>query len=507
VICRVCALAVLAVVLSGAGESWAAERPGSVDRVIAQVPYDNDIQGLAVTPDGRVLVGGSFRTFTTPEGWLKAYLPDGTSDTSFGAGGTVGFGSGRGIAALAVQPDGRILVGLTGYPTALRRLHPDGSPDTSFGAGGTLDLDFGARDVYALTLALQADGRLVVAAAPFDSGDGPHAVHVRRYLANGSPDPSFGSGGETVVAMLAGGLVATAALQSDGRIVLVAPGGDSPLRVARLSADGRLDSGFGSGGAAPIELGRRRWVRQVLPAYGWDWQPLVLPDGRIRIPVTFKMRELVSSLGLVGLTANGHPDLRFGRRGLALGPRLDVPEGGEWPRIAVADRHGGIIVVGSTAHDDLLGGEDATIVRRFLRSGQLDRSFGRRGLMRGTLQGGSPFEQELTVLDEDTVVLAEEVLFARYQSYDGGVVSTIHAGYDRDDPSIALTPGCRSLSVRITDLSGIDEVVVRADGRVIRRAHRKRFRTRLPEGARRVSVRATDLAGNSSTRRARLPRC
>ena len=504
---RVCALAVLAVVLSGAGESWAAERPGSVDRVIAQVPYGNDIQGLAVAPGGRVLVGGSVRSFTTPEGWLKAYLPDGTSDTSFGDGGTFGFGSGRAIAAIAVQPDGRILVGLTGYPAALRRLHPDGSPDTSFGAGGTLDLDFGGRDVYALTLALQADGRIVLAAVPFDRDDGPHDVHVRRYLADGSPDPSFGSAGETVVAMLANSLYATAALQSDGRIVLLAPAGDSPLRVARLSADGRVDSSFGSGGSAPIELGRRRWLRQVLPPYGWVWHPLVLPDGRIRIPVTFKVRELVSSLGLVGLTANGHPDLRFGRRGLALGPRLDVPEGGEWPRVAVADSHGGILVTGSTAHDDLLGGEDATIVRRFLRSGQLDRSFGRRGLMRGTLQGGSPFEQELAVLDEDTLLLAEEVLFARYQTYSGGVVSAVHAGYDRGDPSIALTPGCRSLTVRITDLSGIDEAVVRADGRVIRRAHRKRFRTRLPDDARRVSVRAVDLAGNASTRKRRLPRC
>jgi hypothetical protein len=293
------------------------------------------------------------------------------------------------------------------------------------------------------------------------------------------------------------------ALQPDGQIVLVAV----PLRIARLTADGSLDASFGRGGVAPFELGRRRWRPDVYPANG-AWRPLILPDGRIRIPITFGLRAGVSRVGLVGLKATGHADLSFGRRGLALGPRPPLAHVSEWVQAAVRDPHGGILVAGGTGSTDDLAGDDATIVRRFRRDGSLDLSFGRRGLVRDTLLGSGAFlEQQLAMPDADTVVLAEQSITYKYSTWNGGAVSTLHAGYDRGDPKISLTASCRSLAVSISDLSGMDEVLVRSGRRVIRRTSRKQFRVRLPRDARRISVRATDLAENSSTRRARLPRC
>ena len=85
----------------------------------------------------------------------------------------------------------------------------------------------------------------------------------------------------------------------------------------------------------------------------------------------------------------------------------------------------------------------------------------------------------------------------RYQSWHGGTIHTLHAGYDRGDPKISLTAGCRSLAVSISDLSGMDEV----------RTALRSFRVRTRRGGSRVSVRATDLAENSSIGRVRLPRC
>jgi hypothetical protein len=217
----------------------------------------------------------------------------------------------------------------------------------------------------------------------------------------------------------------------------------------------------------------------------------------------------VSRIGLVGLTANGHVDRRFGQAGLALAPRQPFAVGGEWPRTAVPDGHGSILVAGSIAQGDDLSGDDSSIVRRFRADGTVDRSFGRRGLVRDTFGvGGENFEQELAMLDGDTAVLAEEMVIYKYQSWQGGVVHTIAAGYDRAGPRISVRRrGCRAINVRITDTSALDRVVVRADGHVIRRTTRKRFRARLPRGTQRVSVRATDLAGNLGARGVRLPRC
>jgi uncharacterized delta-60 repeat protein len=497
---------VAAVTLHAAGGSWGAERPGTLETEIAGIGYGTDVQALGVWPDHRIVVAGTSFLGGPHDSFVSAYLPGGGPDAGFGDGGVVRLDPDNGeVGALAVEPDGQIL--LTRDGGTLHRLNSDGSPDTSFGVGGTVSLGGGAGQSYVLTsLALQRDGRIVVAAGPavFEP---PQPVQLTRYLPDGSPDPGFGTNGRVSLTMTDPAIYPSVAVQPDGRIVLAINAGQAGMRIARLTAAGSLDPTFGHGGVAPLELGRRRWLEDVQAALGLDWQPLILRDGRIRIPIAFGPRDRVSRLGLVGLTAEGHVDRRFGREGLALAPRQDFPEGGEWPRVAVRDAHGSILVAGSIANGDDLEGEDSTIIRRFRRNGSLDRSFGRRGLARGALGPGSSFEQQLAMLDGDTVVLAEEEVIYKYQSRLGNTVHTLTAGYDRDDPSISLVAGCRSLRIRISDLSGLDRVVVRADGRVIRRTSRKRLRARLPAGTGRVSVRATDLAGNSSIRRVRLPRC
>jgi uncharacterized delta-60 repeat protein len=496
----------LAAFLLAAGISAGAERPGTVARQIALIDANNDVGALGVMPDRRVVVAGTTRIFSDNGGWVRAYLPDGGPDNEFGEGGTVRFEPDyREVAAMLVQPDGRILVARTGNPGQLHRLHANGSPDASFGTGGTVDLDFGGRYIYFVTLAIQADGRFVVVANPIDGTTSPQPRLVRRYLPDGSLDPSFGTNGEVTVWMPDAGVLAAVAVQPDERLVLLLGSGSGAPRIARLLADGRLDPGFGRGGLAPIELGRRRWADDVHVAS----DPLVLPDGRIRIPVSFGGRRRIARVGIVGLTSDGRVDRRFGREGLALGPRQPFAEGGEFAQEAVLDSSGSILVAGTIAHGDDLSGDDSAIVRRFLRNGALDRSFGRRGLVRGTRDaGGQTIQLELAMLDGDTFVLAEQETIPKYQSFNFAVLHSFHAGYDRDDPQIAiLQRRCRSLRVSITDLSGMERVVVRAAGRVIRRTSRKQFRARFPEGARWAFVRAIDLAGNSSGKFARLPRC
>jgi hypothetical protein len=213
-------------------------------------------------------------------------------------------------------------------------------------------------------------------------------------------------------------------------------------------------------------------------------------------------------MAVVGLTVNGHPDRDFGRNGVAVAPQPELP-GGESAEVLLRDRSGGLLEAGSLFSGADFTGDEASVIRRFRRDGTPDRSFGPRGFARGAVPGGgySTIEQRLAFLDGDTLVAAEHNYDFKYGSWGPAAVRTLNAGYDRDAPSWSIETSCRYLRVSITDVSGLERVVVRADGRVIRRTTRKRFRARVPEGTRRMSLRATDLAGNRSRARTRVPRC
>lgn len=187
----------------------------------------------------------------------------GRVDTSFGAGGRVvtPVGTGEDFAnAVAVQADGKVLVAgavatTAGTQFALVRYDRDGTPDAGFGNAGKVLGAVGTRgNDVAAAIALQADGKILVAGSS-DQGATGQDFALLRYHADGTLDADFGNGGKVVLDF--GGETDRAwalVVQPDGRIVV---GGESnqgsstsgvDFALARLHADGRLDAGFGSGG-------------------------------------------------------------------------------------------------------------------------------------------------------------------------------------------------------------------------------------------------------------------
>ena len=169
----------------------------------------------------------------------------GDLDATFGQNGSVtidlpaGSISGR---ALALQADGRIVVAggthWSGSGFVVVRLNGDGSPDTTFGDGGYVSTDFGLFS-FATDVAIQPDGRIVVVG---DGGNGDFAI--ARFLGNGALDPSFSGDGKATLAL--GALIdrVSVKLQPTGAIVI--SGGE--YFVAQYSSDGELDATFGNGG-------------------------------------------------------------------------------------------------------------------------------------------------------------------------------------------------------------------------------------------------------------------
>jgi uncharacterized delta-60 repeat protein len=205
----------------------------------------------SVTSQKRLALGISLAVFALPASLMAQA---GTLDPKFGKGGIVTTAN-TGANAGALQGDGKIVVAgsiatnQNQEQPGLLRYNSDGTLDSGFGTGGKV-LIAGNNAGPAFAVAVQTDGK-ILAAAPANL-----ALTVFRFNNNGSVDSTFGSNGTTAIqpgelflAPASGGI----ALEPDGRI-LVATGhneGGGQRIVARLLANGQLDSTFGSNGVAP----------------------------------------------------------------------------------------------------------------------------------------------------------------------------------------------------------------------------------------------------------------
>lgn len=224
-------------------------------RVFTDFGGPDEARDVAVQPDGRIVVAGTSGGRVA----LARYNADGSPDTAFGGGdGSVttdpapNLDEGGDGSALALQPDGKILVGgqvgTTRFDFVVLRYTASGTLDTAFSGDGIERTDFGDYEsVHGL--AVQPDGKIVAA-----GGSGGRFA-LARYQPGGALDTGFDGDGRVLTS--GGGGASGLALQpGDGRIVVAGsngPGGD--FAVLRYNPDGSQDSGFGTGGVATADFG------------------------------------------------------------------------------------------------------------------------------------------------------------------------------------------------------------------------------------------------------------
>lgn len=352
----------------------------------------------ACTDSGRAPAAAQSQPIETLCGGQSAPLAP-PLDAGFGAGGSViaDFGGRFDTAnAVATAPDGRIIVAgsvgimgaeRTAYDMAVARYLPDGSPDGSFGRAGVVTTDFFGGEDAAYAVALQPDGRILVAGSA--ARDGGAVVALARYLADGGLDPSFGKDGTLTLPPSAPAADqgrsgdardrATAlALQPDGRIIVagaaVAPGFSSPPSAGlllRLNADGRMDTTFGTGGAARVSP-----VKGVVSV-------ALRPDGRILV-----LGDGLDSGDVVVArhTSDGVLDGAFGVSGAAT---IDLGSGADSAAGLTVAADGSVVVVGTTRTGTITSGDivrsngprrEGLVVARLGPDGALDPSFGAAGI-------------------------------------------------------------------------------------------------------------------------------
>ncbi|MFO1485837.1 MAG: Ig-like domain-containing protein [Verrucomicrobiaceae bacterium] len=201
-------------------------------------------RGVALQSDGKIVVVGVSGSAVA----VARYNSDGTPDTSFGPAGTgrlvtTGINAGSEGNAVVVQPDGKIVVaGVATGQFGILRYNPDGSLDNGFASGGLATIGFAGFGDAAYCLALQGDGKIIVAGYAGYSG-GAHLTGAMRLNADGTLDTSFASSGRLSTG--GGAPVYGVTVQGDGKIVLAGGGGD--FQVWRLNSNGGFDSSFGGG--------------------------------------------------------------------------------------------------------------------------------------------------------------------------------------------------------------------------------------------------------------------
>jgi len=196
---------------------------------------------------------------------LVSFAQAGTLDLSFGTNGvvTTPFGTGNDLGkAVAIQTDGRILVAGYSYngsnnDFALVRYNTDGSLDTTFDNDGKVITSIGTGDDFGNSIAIQTDGKILVAGYSYNGSNNDFALV--RYNTIGSLDTTFDNDGKVTTSIGAGNDVGySIAIQTDGKILVAGysyNGSTNVFALIRYNLNGSLDTTFDTDGEVTTNFG------------------------------------------------------------------------------------------------------------------------------------------------------------------------------------------------------------------------------------------------------------
>jgi uncharacterized delta-60 repeat protein len=359
---------------------------GSLDTVFnTGIGPNSFVHSVAALSSGKIMVAGAFTSFNNVlRNRIARLNSNGSVDAAFRPEG----GANDTIRSVLVQPNGRVLIG--GFFTTFNgvnlnrigRLNTDGTVDTSFNPGAGAD-----NPVYAL--ALQRDGKVLVAGS-FATFNGVSRNGIGRLLANGQVDATFqpGSG--------ANDAVYSVAVLPDGKILVGGEftgfNGAPRSRLARLNADGSLDTTFNLQANAPV------------------FSILVQDDGKILLGGLFTEINGVEYNRLVRLNRDGSMDDTFNPGAGANGSVLAL----------LQQQDGKLVVAGEFTQ---FGGVDRRRVTRLNEDGSVDPSIN-FGSGANSFIGTMALQTDLE--NAGKIVLAGG--FTRFNSQDKNYLVRVHGG-------------------------------------------------------------------------------
>jgi uncharacterized delta-60 repeat protein len=333
------------------------------------------------------------KTFNEPYGYGVSYSePPGGFDPDSDLG-----------MAIAIQPDGKIVAAGFKFPLAgancfeVMRFDDQGDLDQGFGNGGVSYADFEAND-RAFAVALQPDGKMVLAGSSNRQSPLSMDFAVARFLPTGELDAGFGDGGMTITSFGPQSISRAqgVAIEPNGRIVLAGymyphPMMHSRFALTRYGPNGALDHSFGQQGRVTTDFAPSPWGSRGNAV-------VIQPNGRIVVAGAGKDAQGYG-FALAGYSPHdGSLDHTFGQQGRLV---IEMGVGSVATSLAVT-KTGGLAVGG--------GGEGRTghamAVARCLENGSLDNIFGGNGRAFANIPGYASVGNAVAFAHDEEVVVA-----------------------------------------------------------------------------------------------------
>ncbi len=344
--------------------------------VTLNINNDNDQgQSLAIQPDGKILLGGQCSNGSNNDFCIARFNSDGILDTTFETSGNViqsSVSSREAGQSLAIQPDGKILLGGNCYNGSnddfcIARFNSNGTLDTTFGNSGKVIQPIGPYNDWGESLAIQPDGKILLGG--FCSNGTDDDFCIARFNSDGTLDTTFGNSGKVIQPIGSSDDIGQSlVILPDGKILL---GGfcynrsNKDFCIARFNSDGILDTTFGNSGKVIQPIGSSDDIGRSL---------VIQPNGKILLG-GFCYNRNNDDFCIARFNPNGTLDTSFGRRGSGkviqpIGPYHDWGE-------SLAIQPDGKILLGGYCFIDT--SDDDFCIARFNPNGTLDTTFRNSG--------------------------------------------------------------------------------------------------------------------------------
>jgi uncharacterized delta-60 repeat protein len=408
---------------------------------------------VALLANGKIVVAGSSFDGTSGSDFaVVRYESNGALDNTFGPPGRVltsfrnDYDSATGIA---IQPDGKIIaVGSSRNGIykdfAVARYNPNGDPDTTFGNRGKVITSVNTQDDEATEAAIQPDGKIVVLGF-----SGKSQIALVRYNSNGSPDTTFDTDGKLTLSIAMGAAGAgDLVIQPDGKIVVAGSAGVNSsvdFALVRFNPDGSLDTTFDFDGVVTTPVTERGDYANAIA---------LQPDGKLLVAGTVEATAFYRTFGIVRYMSDGSLDTSFGNGGKVL---TRIGDGNAEANAVALQTDGRIVVAGYTAANS----DFATV--RYNEDGTLDTMFGGDGIVTTTVtETSGDNAYDVLIQKNGKIVIAGLTVFP------GSEFNIALARYNTDG---SLDKSFNDDGIVVTDYGSFGEAVyaaaLQADGKIV----------------------------------------
>lgn len=372
---------------------------GSSGKTTTDIGGTSDVAyAVAIQADGKIVLAGRTVVNGSNDFALVRYNANGTLDTTFDVDGkvTTPILAGDVARAVKLQPDGKIIAAGSSYngtnwDFSVVRYNSNGSLDPTFDGDGIVTTHIFSGDDQAYSVAIQADGKIVVAGYVFNDTNNDFAVV--RYNSDGSLDYTFDGDGRAITPVLGFNDAAfSVAIQPDGKIVAVGSlnnGSNGDIALVRYNPNGSLDTTFDGDGKIVTSIGA---------ANEEAWAVALQPDGKI-VVAGYSNNGTNDDVALVRYNPNGSLDSTFDGDGKVTTPVLS---GRDWAN-AIAIKPDGRIVTAGFSNNGVNDDFNAVVYKA---DGSLDGSFDGDGKVTTQILGGNDYANGVAIQADGKFVAA-----------------------------------------------------------------------------------------------------